>query len=102
MIMPAIGALFFIYFMGLPFHVNIFGWQCPTFCILVFVILIMAISIICMGGILALVITDAIQGTEYFPPVFARPLIFVYVHRQDNRCLESKTTHVHALLLTDF
>ena len=79
MIMPAIGARFFIYFMGLPFHINIFGWQCPTFCILVFLILIIAISIICMGGTLALVITDAVQGMMLYPLLVVF-IVFVLYH----------------------
>ena len=73
MIMPAVGARFFIYFLGLPTTINIFGWQFPTFMLLTFLILAMAISIICMGGTLALVITDTIQG------MFCYPLLVVFV-----------------------
>ena len=67
MIMPAIGARFFIYFLGLPTTVNIFGHDVPTFMLLTFLILTIAISIICMGGTLALVITDSIQGMFCYP-----------------------------------
>ena len=73
MIMPAIGARFFIYFLGLPFYINIFGRQVPTFMLLTLLILTMAISIICMGGTLALVITDTIQG------MFCYPLLVLFV-----------------------
>ena len=67
MIMPAIGARFFIYFLGLPTTVKIFGYNVPTFMLLTFLILTIAISIICMGGTLALVITDSIQGMFCYP-----------------------------------
>ena len=77
MIMPAIGARFFIYFLGLPTHIDVPGfhigsfavpaWQIPTFMLLTLLILTIAISIICMGGTLALVITDSIQGMFCYP-----------------------------------
>ncbi len=67
MIMPAIAARFFIYFLGLPGKVNIFGLELPTFMLLILIILSIAISIICMGGTLALVITDSIQGMICYP-----------------------------------
>ncbi|MBP5532128.1 MAG: sodium:panthothenate symporter [Lentisphaeria bacterium] len=77
MIMPAIGARFFIYFLGLPTTLKIPGfnlggiavpeWSIPTFMLLTFLILTIAISIICMGGTLALVITDSIQGMFCYP-----------------------------------
>ena len=67
MIMPAIGARFFIYFLGLPTTVRIFGHDIPTFMLLTFLILAIAISIICMGGTLALIITDSIQGMFCYP-----------------------------------
>ena len=67
MIMPAIGARFFIYFLGLPTSVEIFGVDVPSFMLLTLLILTIAISIICMGGTLALVITDSIQGMFCYP-----------------------------------
>jgi Na+/proline symporter len=67
MIMPAVTARFFIYFLGLPHHVKLFGWQFPTFMIVVFISLALCISLILMGGQLALIITDTIQGMMCFP-----------------------------------
>ena len=82
MIMPAIGARFFIYFLGLPTTINIPridlglfvipAWQIQTFMLLTLLILTIAISIICMGGTLALVITDSIQG------MFCYPLLVIF------------------------
>jgi Na+/proline symporter len=73
MIMPAIAARFFIYFLDLPHTVYILGLAIPTFILVVVVCLTVAISIICMGGTLALVITDAIQG------MFCYPLLVIFV-----------------------
>ncbi len=72
-IMPAIAARFFIYFLDLPHHVSVFGLQVPTFSLIILLCLTMAISIICMGGTLAMVITDAIQG------MFCFPLIVIFI-----------------------
>ncbi len=73
MIMPAIAARFFIYFLGFPDKIHILGIAVPTFMLVVIVCITLAVSIICMGGTLALVITDAIQG------MFCFPLIVVFV-----------------------
>lgn len=67
MIMPAVAARFFIYFLGLPHKLNLFGYEIPTFMLLVILLTAIAISIICMGGTLALVITDSIQGMICYP-----------------------------------
>lgn len=67
MIMPAIAARFFIYFLGLPEQTSILGLRVPTFILLVLLCLVLAISLICMGGTLTLVITDAIQGMICYP-----------------------------------
>ena len=73
MIMPAVGARFFIYFLGLPYHLDILGVRIPTFLLLTLLILTVAVSLICMGGTLAVVITDTIQG------MFCYPLLIVFV-----------------------
>jgi solute:Na+ symporter, SSS family len=72
-IMPAIAARFFIYFLDLPVTVHVFGLAIPTFLLIILICLTLAISIICMGGTLAMVITDAIQG------MFCFPLIVVFI-----------------------
>ncbi len=69
MIMPAVAARFFIYLLDLPHTVQLFGFTMPTFILIVVLCLTIAIGIICMGGTLALVVTDAIQGMVFFPLV---------------------------------
>ncbi len=66
MIMPAVAARFFIYFLDLPHAVNIFGVEVSMFVLIVFFCLMLAISLICCGGTLSLLITDAIQGIILF------------------------------------
>ncbi|MFA7231246.1 MAG: hypothetical protein WC071_08235 [Victivallaceae bacterium] len=78
-IMPAIAARFFIYFLGLPHNFNLFGLQVPTFLLIVLICLTLAISIICMGGTLSMVITDAIQGMFCFP-LIAIFIFFILYH----------------------
>ena len=73
MIMPAVAARFFIYFLDLPRSFNFLGMQVQTYMLVVLICLTLAISIICMGGTMALVITDAIQG------MFCFPLIVIFV-----------------------
>ncbi len=67
MILPAIAARFFIYFLGLPSHFTLWGIEFGTFPMLMAFLLGLALFIIWMGGTLALVITDAIQGMVCFP-----------------------------------
>ena len=67
MIMPALAARFFIYFLDLPERFALCGLQLPTFNVLMLVILTMAISIICFGGSLGIIITDTIQGFICYP-----------------------------------
>jgi solute:Na+ symporter, SSS family len=78
MIMPAIAARFFIYFLDLPHTFYIFGMAIPSFMLIVTICLIVAISIICMGGTLALVITDAIQGMICFPLIVVFVVFVLY------------------------
>ena len=67
MICPAVAARFFIYFLDLPHSFTFLGLEIPTFMVVVFIVLTLAITIICMGGTLALVITDTIQGLLCYP-----------------------------------
>lgn len=78
MIMPAIAARFFIYFLDLPHTVDIFGWKISTFVIIVFICLTLAISLICFGGTLALLITDSLQGMILFPLMLVFVIFILY------------------------
>ncbi|MBO4527441.1 MAG: hypothetical protein J5743_07440 [Victivallales bacterium] len=67
MIMPAVAARFFIQMLDLPATISVFGMHIPTFDILIILFLVMAITLICLGGTLCLVITDTIQGMFLYP-----------------------------------
>ncbi|MBN1554787.1 MAG: sodium:panthothenate symporter [Phycisphaerae bacterium] len=73
---PTVAATFFIYFLGLPHQVILFGITVPTFLILVAIVLTLAMVVIWMGGRIALLITDCIQGLMSYP-IFV--IITVYV-----------------------
>ena len=67
MIMPALAARFFIYFLGLPETFTVFGFSVSTFDSIMLLVLTAAISIICMGGTLSIIVTDTIQGFICYP-----------------------------------
>ncbi len=63
-IFPAVAARFFIYFCGLPVHIQIPGieFAIPTIAIVMFIDLAIAISFVNMGGQISVMITDCVQG----------------------------------------
>ncbi len=71
MIMPAVAARFFIYFLDLPEHFTLCGIGFSTFGCLIALSLVMAISIICISGDLGIVITDTLQGLLLYPLLVA-------------------------------
>ncbi len=73
---PAVAARFFIYFIGLPFSVNIFGWEISTFALVVTFVLSLAMLVIWSGGRISLLVTDAIQGLMSYP-IFVIFTVFV-------------------------
>ena len=78
MIMPAIAARFFIYFLDLPHTLYIGGLAIPTFMLVIIVCLTVAIGLICMGGTLAIIITDSIQGMFCFPLIVTFVIFILY------------------------
>ena len=77
-IMPAIAARFFIFFLDLPRYINICGLQISTFMLIMGICLFIAVSLICMGGTLTLIITDSLQGMLIYP-LMATFVVFVLV-----------------------
>ncbi len=67
MIMPAIAARFFIRLLDLPEVFHVFGVPLSTYVTLMVLFLTMAITLICCGGTLCLIITDTIQGMFLYP-----------------------------------
>lgn len=76
MIVPAISARFFIYLLGLPHRISIFGFEVSTFALVIITVLILALFIIWCGGTVALIITDSIQALMCYP-IFVIFVIFL-------------------------
>ena len=64
---PAIAANFFIYYMGLPHRIMIFGISLPCYGILVALCLFLATVLIWPSGRISLLITDCFQGLISYP-----------------------------------
>lgn len=76
MICPAVAARFFIYLLGIPHCIDIFGLQIPTFALVMILTISLALIVIWSGGMIALIITDCIQGLMSYP-IFVIFTIFV-------------------------
>jgi SSS family solute:Na+ symporter len=61
-IFPAVGARFFIHYLGLPDSWSLLGLALPVFPSLMFVLLATAVAFVFAGGQVAVMITDFIQG----------------------------------------
>ena len=68
-IMPALAARFFIYYLGLPEYITLAGYHIPTFLLVVITTLTLALFLICIGGQLSIVVTDTMQSIFFFPTV---------------------------------
>ena len=78
MIMPAIAARFFIYFLDLPHSFSLWGIELSTFMLIMIICLTVAIGLICMGGTLAIIVTDSIQGMLFFPLIVTFVIFILY------------------------
>ena len=76
---PAVAANFFIYFLGLPHKIMIFGLAMPTFALLVGIVLCMCMVVIWPGGRISLLITDAFQGLFSYP-IFVIIAGYIFLH----------------------
>ena len=61
-VFPAVGARFFIYFIGLPETVSLFGLEISTFALIMIFLLLTAIYFVFAGGQVAVLVTDFLQG----------------------------------------
>ncbi len=61
-IYPAVGARFFIYFMGLPKEFEFIGLTLETFPVAMLALLLTALYFVTVGGQVAIIVTDFIQG----------------------------------------
>ncbi|WP_269523632.1 sodium:solute symporter family protein [Coraliomargarita parva] len=64
---PAIAANFFIYYLGIPHEIMIFGIPFPCYGLVVTLVLMLAIIVIWPGGRVSLLLTDCFQGLICYP-----------------------------------
>jgi len=64
---PAVAARFFIYIMGFPLSVHLFGFEISTTAIIMIVGMTLAMLILWPGGRVSLLVTDALQGLMSYP-----------------------------------
>ena len=76
-ILPAISARFFIYLLGIPHYIDIFGFKLQSLAVVIAVVLILAATILLAGGSLALLITDTLQGLMTYPIIFIFTLYII-------------------------
>ena len=76
MICPAVTARFFIYLLDLPEYWEVGSVRVSVFALVIVIVLAISLTIICMGGTLALLISDTIQSLICYP-VFAVFVIFI-------------------------
>lgn len=77
MIMPAIAARFFMRLLDLPPAFHVLGLEVSTYVTLMAIFLALAITLICCGGTLALIVTDTVQGMFLYP-ILACFVVFLF------------------------
>ncbi len=73
MILPSLAARFFITYLDLPRHFMLFGVRCSTFLAIMLLTLTLAITLICMGGALSIIVSNTLQGLVFLPSI----LVFI-------------------------
>jgi SSS family solute:Na+ symporter len=61
-IFPAVTSRFFVFFCGLPHHVDVLGLHLPTFAIIMVIYLSISLSMTLAGGQLTIMVTDCVEG----------------------------------------
>ncbi|WP_269522383.1 sodium:solute symporter family protein [Coraliomargarita parva] len=76
---PAVAANFFIYYIGLPHQLSLFGINMPTFGLIVALSLCLCMLVIWPGGRISLLISDAFQGLMSYP-IFVIVAGYIFLH----------------------
>ena len=76
---PAIATNFFIYYLGLPHRIMIFGINLPCYAIIVTLCLCLAVLFIWPSGRISLLITDCFQGLISYP-IFVIIVGYILLH----------------------
>ena len=84
---PAIAARVFIYLFDWPTKINIFGFTIDTFMLVMAITLSLALIIIFSGGMIALIITDCLQGIMCYPIFVIFTAYILYYFSWDNEII---------------
>ena len=76
---PAIATNFFIYYLGLPHRIMIFGVNLPCYAIIVTLCICLAVLFIWPSGRISLLITDCFQGLISYP-IFVLVVGYILLH----------------------
>lgn len=84
-VIPAIGAKFMVYFMGMPDHVNILESSVPTHLLFMGAFLTMCVITTTMGGQITILLTDCVEGmfSQVFYVIIAIFLFLTFFHWSD-------------------
>lgn len=79
-IIPAVGARFFVYFIGLPPTLQVWGTTIPTFAVVMAVLLSLVVLLTISGGLITVMVTDCIEGmlSQVFYIAIIAALIFTF------------------------
>ncbi|MDR0932794.1 MAG: hypothetical protein LBM70_07250 [Victivallales bacterium] len=73
---PAVAARFFIYLLGFPHYIDVFGFSVSTFVLVLIAALLLALIVILSGGQISLIVTDCLQGLMCYP-IFVIFTVFI-------------------------
>lgn len=98
-IIPAVGARFLIYFMGLPQSVTLFSYTLPTYIPLMGLFLTITLFITLSGGLLTVMITDCVEGmiSQIFYLIIIFALVFMFSWSEISDVLANRPSG-HSLL----
>jgi SSS family solute:Na+ symporter len=109
-IIPAIGAQFFVYFLGLPPTVDILSLSVPTFVLLMGLFMSVTLTMTLAGGFITLMVVDCVEGiiSQIFYLAIIFSLLAIFSWSQIDHVLsahpagQSMLNPFHSMGLKDF
>ncbi|MDD5351003.1 MAG: hypothetical protein PHQ12_12395 [Chthoniobacteraceae bacterium] len=91
-VIPAVGARFLTYFLGLPQTVHLFAWDLPTYIPLMGGLLIITLLLTSSGGLITLMITNCLEGmiTQILFLVIIASLFSMFTWSEINQVLVNR------------
>ncbi len=109
-IIPAIGAQFFVYFLGLPGTLTVLTFHIPTYIVLMAMFMSVTLTMTLMGGLITLMVANCIEGifSQLFYLVIIFSLLSMFSWSQIDHVLsahpagQSMMNPFHSMGLKDF